>query len=65
MTGLHIASQKNNLEMIRLLLSYNSNPMSKDMSGMTPLGYAIKHHNLDGVKVYILYYLVNVKYKRT
>jgi ankyrin repeat protein len=65
MTGLHIASQKNNLEMIRLLLSYNSNPMSKDMSGMTPLGYVIKHHNLDGVKVNNLYYLVIFRHKRT
>ncbi len=64
MTGLHIASLKNNFEMVKLLLSYNSNPMSKDMSGMTPLGYSIKHHNIEGVKVFHFYHIVNVRYKR-
>lgn len=33
MTGLHIASMKNNNEMIKLLISFHSNPMSKDLSG--------------------------------
>lgn len=32
--------------MIKLLITYNSNPLSKDLSGFTPLHYAIKHNNI-------------------
>ncbi|CAD8055835.1 unnamed protein product [Paramecium sonneborni] len=53
MTGLHIATQKNNLEMIKLLITYNSNPLSKDLSGFTPLHYAIKHHNIASIQLFL------------
>ena len=53
MTGLHIAAQKNNLDMIKLLITYNSNPLSRDLSNFTPLHYAIKHRNVVSIKVYI------------
>ncbi|CAD8131685.1 unnamed protein product [Paramecium octaurelia] len=53
MTGLHIATQKNNLNMIKLLITYNSNPLSKDLSGLTPLHYAIKHLNIVSVQLFL------------
>ncbi|CAD8057248.1 unnamed protein product [Paramecium sonneborni] len=53
MTGLHIATQKNNLEMIKLLITYNSNPLSKDLQGFTPLHYAIKHRNISSIQLFL------------
>ncbi|CAD8140404.1 unnamed protein product [Paramecium pentaurelia] len=53
MTGLHIATQKNNLNMIKLLITYNSNPLSKDLSGFTPLHYAIKHNNIVSIQLFL------------
>jgi len=49
-TGLHIAAQKGNFELVKMLLDAKANPKLKDKCGKIPLHYAIEDSKKDIVK---------------
>lgn len=51
MTPLMVASTKNDLKYLKLLLDKNINPNLQDVNGMTALMYACKANNINSVKL--------------
>ena len=50
-TPLHIAAEKNQLEVIKLLLSAGAHPSMKNKSGFTPLHMAARAGNKDAAMI--------------
>ena len=64
MTGLHWAASKNNMSMVDLLLSFNSDPNHFDIHGNTVMMHAIKNANYKMIKkLLIARAIVVTKYK--
>ena len=53
MTPLHIATGKNSLEMVSLLLDHGADIEAKDNDGWTPLRIAAVEHSLDMARLLI------------
>ena len=51
-TGLHIAAANGNVEMIELLLSFNSDINKRDWNFNIPVQYAVQGDHLEAVKVF-------------